>query len=145
MGILHLILHTLNSLILQKKESIEQENEFLLVKKRALFHNKIPDLKTVQTEFGEQYFILKSIIDKLDPIVDYKISEYPNKYELLTKTLIYQLKNKKTKKEIDDLTEKEFNLWFGRAKRNKEQFEKVLIEIYNFKQNHKKTWQIAES
>ncbi|MCK6648350.1 MAG: hypothetical protein L6Q66_01730 [Bacteroidia bacterium] len=133
MGLFELFAHTINTFILRKKESIKADSDLLLLKKRALFHDHIPDLKTIKTEFGEQYSKLKSIVDGLDPIAGDSSKKNPKKYELLVKTLIYQLKNKRTQQEVYDLIQREFNLWFGHAQKDDEKFEKLLNEVYEFK------------
>ncbi len=133
MGLFDFFSHTINALILQKKESIKADSDLLLIKKRALFHDKIPDLKTIQKEFGEKYTTLKSLIERLDPIDNGSLKDNNKKYELLTKTLIYQLKNKRTRQDVYDLTRREFSLWFGHSQKDDEKFEELLNEVYEFK------------
>jgi predicted GTPase len=133
MTLFSLIGKGINLYLKHKQEGIQEDSNSLAIKKRALFHDKIPDLVTVKNQFGNKYNELKELIEKYDPVKTPSLKKDPDKYQFLTKTLIYQLKSKKTKEDISNLTKREFKLWFNNTPVDANKFDELLNNIYDFK------------
>jgi len=96
-----------------KQDTFNFEQEILRQKKRALFHQKIPNLMAVKQQFGDRYVAFLNIFNQFDPIKKPSLKDNPYKYELIAGTLLFQLQNQKTPEQLHDLIYLECSLWFG--------------------------------
>lgn len=119
-----------------QKEKIGHESDMVHIRKRQLLHKNIPDLDSVKAVTGKHFYALQEIFNRFDPVKADKLSEYPNKYELLTRTVIYKLPKQKTKEALADMVYVEFSLWFKHGYHEFTQKDELIDEIYNFKKQN---------
>ncbi|MFY9311528.1 MAG: hypothetical protein WAQ28_20960 [Bacteroidia bacterium] len=133
------ILKAIKIIQTEKHESISASSDLLSIRKREIFHKGIPDIEVVRTLAGKRYYDLLAIINRFDPIKTPPLKTNPNKYQFLTKTLIYKLPDKKNRQAVADLLSLEFSLWFKHEYNAFEDKEALIDEVYNFKIRHLKT------
>jgi hypothetical protein len=133
MSILDIFTHSLISYLKGKRDRIKHNSENTRINKRALFHQNIPDLEEVRASFGHNYDELKDLLEKYDPSPEPKLKEVPGKYVFISKTLIYQLKSKRTEKEVETLVQREFILWFGNSFLQFHKRDSLIEDIMNLK------------
>ncbi|HEY0030197.1 MAG TPA: hypothetical protein VGC65_05520 [Bacteroidia bacterium] len=131
--ILHIIAKLINFIQHSQKAKIGNQSDDLFIQKRILFHKDIPALATIKALTGERFPELQNIINRFDPIKTESLSEYPKKYELLTKTLIFKLPKQRTRQDIADLLALEFSLWFKHEYLKFKDKEILIDEVYSYK------------
>ncbi|CAN5395419.1 hypothetical protein BH10BAC1_BH10BAC1_01550 [soil metagenome] len=129
---------TINLFLKQKKEKVAGESGFLQIQKRQLFHKDIPDLVTIKNISGDNFNKLLEIFNRYDAVKSEKLKENPNKYEFLTKTVLYKLPTKRTRQEVSDLIALEFSLWFKHAYNDFSNKDELIDEVANLKNKYLK-------
>lgn len=131
--ILDVFLKMINLFQKNQKEKNDRKSFDLLIQKRVLFHKDIPSLSAIKEITGLRFQEVQNIINRFDPIKGEKLSEYPMKYELLTKTLIYKLPKQRTRENVADLLSLEFSLWFNHEYLKFKEKDNLVDEIYSYK------------
>ncbi len=123
--------------IKHRKDEISAESDMLQIRKRQLLHKGIPELKEIKRVVGEDCFNkLFQLFNSLDPIKSQALSENPDKYLYLTKTLIYKLPKQTTREAIADLLYVEFSLWFKHEYNFFEDKNSLIDAVYSFKTSY---------
>lgn len=120
-------------LLKQRKEDIAGDADLLQIRKRQLLHKSIPSLAEIKRLSGDRFDQLQQIFIKYDPIKTEALSAYPDKYQLLTKTVIYRLPRQKTAEAVADLLFIDFSLWFRHAYNDFDKKEQLADEVFSFK------------
>jgi len=134
--IFELLKHTINTILIKKRENIANDSDLLQIQKRGLFHKDIPSMKMVKEKTGERFYKLQEIFNQFDPIQGQSIKKQPDKYEFITQTVIYRLPSKTTKVEIGKLLEFEFSLWFRHAYHKFDKKDDLIDNVYRFKRHY---------
>lgn len=116
-----------------RKGRIEENSDRVHSRKRLLLHKGIPEIEFIKQVTGERFNQLLQIFNACDPVKEQKLSDNPDKYLYLTKTLIYKLPRQKNREAVADLLYLEFSLWFKHAYSNYSEKEKLIDAVYNFK------------
>lgn len=124
---------SLNIFLKYRKDQIEGDSDLVLIRKRSLLHKGIPDVEEVKRLTGDRFNKLQQIFNQFDPIKTEKLSDNPNKYLLLTKTVIYRLPRQKTREAVADVLLVEFSLWFKHAYNDFDKKDALIDEVYSFK------------
>lgn len=117
----------------KKKENLGLSSDLLHIERRNLFHQNVPDLDEIKEKCGMKFNRLQQIFNEYDPVGILDLQAYPNKYELLTRTLIYRLPKKKTQQGVADLIEMEFSMWFKHEYGSFERKEELTEAVFAFR------------
>lgn len=117
-----------------KKESLSLQSDLLHLERRHEFHKNVPGLEEIKEKCGVKFNKLQQIFNEFDPVYGgFTLQEFPNKYEMLTRTLIYRLPKKKTQQGVADLIDLEFSMWFKHEYGNYERKEELAEAVLLFK------------
>jgi hypothetical protein len=95
------------------------------------------NVDSIKAKYGNNFYELREIINKNDPIGLISMGAPEDEYEAEVKTIIVQLDRIKNKEETLDLIYSEFEKWFGNAGK-KENFRKMASEINMWLEKNKK-------
>lgn len=91
------------------------------------------DLEMVKQTHANHFFFIREIINKHDPIGLIAIGSPEDEYDPEVKTIVYQLKDVHTVKQIQDLVHQEFMRWFDETlvEGAYDTYAEIAIEIFN--------------
>lgn len=125
-----------NSYLLNKNENTKVDSVVLRSKYRQLSHKDLPSLNDIKLKAGRKFYDLQEILNYYDPIVSKDLRDFPNKYESITRTIIYRLPEKRTRESVSSLIYVEFSLWFNHEYNDFQRKEELTDAVFLFKRKN---------